>query len=160
MNTLEELQKKYDDQAKYEEWIAWQKSEEDKKTAAMTQRNAGKIAIVGFKKADLTKAITTDEIAEIVGILESANRIIVEDSKKGKPKRILFTVEGATDTDLMKLTDDFVIVELACFKRTILLVSNFNILDKINKSSYLAKFNILFVFLYSKFFGSFSQINK
>ncbi len=36
----EELQKKYDDQAKYEEWIAWQKSEEDKKAAAMTQRNA------------------------------------------------------------------------------------------------------------------------
>lgn len=28
-----ELQKKYDDQAKYEEWLAWQKAEEEKKAA-------------------------------------------------------------------------------------------------------------------------------
>lgn len=33
-----ELQKKYDDQAKYEEWIAWQKSEEEKKAAAELQK--------------------------------------------------------------------------------------------------------------------------
>ena len=27
------LQKKYDDQAKYEEWIAWQKQEKEKRAA-------------------------------------------------------------------------------------------------------------------------------
>lgn len=36
-----ELQKKYDDQAKYEEWIAWQKSEEEKKEAEKNKKRAG-----------------------------------------------------------------------------------------------------------------------
>lgn len=73
---------------------------------AMTQRDIGKIAIVGFKKADTSAAITAAEIASIVGILSSCNQIIVEDSRKGSPKRLMFTVEDATDEDMMKITDD------------------------------------------------------
>lgn len=73
---------------------------------AMTKRDIGKLVIVGFKKADATKAITDKELQEIVGILASANGIIIEDSKKGKPKRLMFTVDGATDEDMMKITND------------------------------------------------------
>ncbi len=36
-----ELQKKYDDQAKYEEWIAWKKSEEEKANAEKNKKRAG-----------------------------------------------------------------------------------------------------------------------
>lgn len=73
---------------------------------AMTKRDIGKLVIVGFKKADASKAITNNELKEIVGILASANGIIIEDSKKGKPKRLMFTVDGATDEDMMKITND------------------------------------------------------
>lgn len=73
---------------------------------AMTKRDIGKLVIVGFKKADATKPITDKELQEIVGILASANGIIIEDSKKGKPKRLMFTVDGATDEDMMKITND------------------------------------------------------
>lgn len=73
---------------------------------AMTQRDIGKIAIVGFKKANATTAISASEIANIVGILSAGNQIIVEDSKKGSPKRLMFTVTDATDEDMMKITDD------------------------------------------------------
>lgn len=73
---------------------------------AMTQKDIGKIGLVGFKKADTTAAITANEIATIVGILSSCNQIIIEDSKKGSPKRLMFTVEDATDADMMKITDD------------------------------------------------------
>ena len=73
---------------------------------AMTQRDIGKIALVGFKKADTTAAITAAELATIVGIVSSCNSIIIEDSKKGSPKRLMFTVEDATDADMMKITDD------------------------------------------------------
>ena len=73
---------------------------------AMTQRDIGKIAIVGFKKANATTAISASEIANIVGILSAGNQIIVEDSKKGSPKRLMFTVADATDEDMMKITDD------------------------------------------------------
>lgn len=73
---------------------------------AMTQQDIGKIALVGFKKADATAAITAAEISTIVGIVSSANSIIVENTKKGNPKRLMFTVEDATDADIMKLTDD------------------------------------------------------
>ena len=73
---------------------------------AMTQRDVGKIAIVGFKKASSSGNITASEVSQIVGILSSANTLIVEDSKKGSPKRLMFTVEGATDTDMMEITDN------------------------------------------------------
>ncbi|MCR5026999.1 MAG: hypothetical protein K6A34_06130 [Methanobrevibacter sp.] len=73
---------------------------------AMTQKDIGKVALVGFKKADKTAAITAAEISTIVGIISSGNTIIVENSKKGSPKRLMFTVEDATDADMMKLTDD------------------------------------------------------
>ena len=73
---------------------------------AMSIKDVGKVAIVGFKKADTSAAISAAEISSIVGILSAANGIIIEDSKKGSPKRLMFTVEGATDEDMMKLTDD------------------------------------------------------
>ena len=73
---------------------------------AMTQRDIGKIAIVGFKKTNATTAISASEIASIVGILSAGNQILVEDSKKGSPKRLMFTVADATDEDMMKITDD------------------------------------------------------
>lgn len=73
---------------------------------AMTRKEVGKIAIVGFKKANKNADITASEISTITAILSSANEIIVENSKKGSPKRLMFTVEDATDEDMMKLTDD------------------------------------------------------
>lgn len=73
---------------------------------AMSKRDIGKIALVGFKKANSQEDITAAEIAQIVGIVSSCERIIIEDSKKGSPKRCMFTVEGATDADMMKITDD------------------------------------------------------
>lgn len=73
---------------------------------AMTQQDVGEINIVGFKKEDKTKSITDDEIATIVGIMSSLNEIMVNDSKKGRPKNALFTVEYSTDEDMMKITDD------------------------------------------------------
>lgn len=73
---------------------------------AMTKREIGKIVPIGFKKANLSQPITNDEISEIVGILAAANAIIIEDSKKGSPKRLMFTIEGATDEDMIKITND------------------------------------------------------
>ena len=73
---------------------------------AMTKREIGKIVPIGFKKEDLTKPITATELQTIVGILAAAEAIIIEDSKKGSPKRLMFTIEGATDEDMMKITND------------------------------------------------------
>lgn len=73
---------------------------------AMTQQDVGEICMVGFKKADATAALSASEQATIVGIMSSLNEIMVNDSKKGRPKNALFTVEDATDEEMMKITDD------------------------------------------------------
>lgn len=73
---------------------------------AMTQQDVGQIQIVGFKKADKTAAITASEVSTVVGLMSSLNDIMVNDSRKGRPKNALFTIEYATDADMMKITDD------------------------------------------------------
>lgn len=55
-------------------------------------------AYVGFKK--------TDEISDVISIMNSAVEIIKEDSTHGNPRNAYFTVADATDEDLIKYTDD------------------------------------------------------
>ena len=71
---------------------------------AKTKRDAKVEIIVGFKKADTTDAITAAEIATIVGILSSANNKIETSATKGLLRQLYFTVEDATDEDIMKIT--------------------------------------------------------
>lgn len=71
---------------------------------AKTKRDAKVEIIVGFSKADTTEDITAAEIATIVGILSSANNKIETSASKGLLRQLYFTVEDATDADMMKIT--------------------------------------------------------
>ena len=75
---------------------------------AKTKKDAKAEIIVGFQKADKTnaedKSLSNEEIATIVGILESANNKIETSASKGILRQLYFTVQDATDEDLMKIT--------------------------------------------------------
>lgn len=65
---------------------------------AKTVREAQVEVYVGFEKADTAQVI--------VPIMESAYESCKEDSTKGNPRNIYFTVTGTTDEELMAFTDD------------------------------------------------------
>lgn len=75
---------------------------------AKTKKDAKVEILVGFQKADKTtaedKSLSNEEIATIVGILESANNKIEASASKGLLRQLYFTVQDATDEDLMKIT--------------------------------------------------------
>ena len=60
--------------------------------------------IVGFKKANAAEDITSQEIATIVGVLTSANTSLKNAAKRGNQRQLYFTVEDATDEDMIELT--------------------------------------------------------
>ena len=75
---------------------------------AKTKKDAKVEILVGFQKADKTtaedKSLSNEEIATIVGILESANNKLETSASKGLLRQAYFTVQDATDEDLMKIT--------------------------------------------------------
>lgn len=71
---------------------------------AKTKIDAKVEIIVGFKKANAAENITSEEIATIVGILSSADTSIKNAAERGNIRQLYFTVEGATDVDMMELT--------------------------------------------------------
>lgn len=71
---------------------------------AKTKNDAKVEIIIGFKKADVSEDITAAELATIVGILTSANTSANNAAKKGNLRQIYFTVEDATDEDMIELT--------------------------------------------------------
>lgn len=71
---------------------------------AKTKNNAKVEIIVGFKKADASEAITAAEISTIVGILTSADVSAKNAAKQGNLRQVYFTVDDATDADMVELT--------------------------------------------------------
>lgn len=71
---------------------------------AKTKEDAKVEIIVGFKKANKSEDITSTEIANIVGILTSADTSLRTAAKKGNIRQVYFTVEDATDADMVELT--------------------------------------------------------
>lgn len=71
---------------------------------AKTKIDAKVEIIVGFKKTNTAEKITSEEIATIVGILTSANTSLKNAAKRGNQRQLYFTVEDATDEDMMELT--------------------------------------------------------
>lgn len=71
---------------------------------AKTKIDAKVEIIVGFKKADVSEAITAAEITTIVGILTAADTSLENAAKKGNIRQLYFTVEDATDEDMIELT--------------------------------------------------------
>lgn len=74
------------------------KSWTDAMDEAKKQREIQVEVYVGFKK--------TDTATNIVSIMNSAVESIKEDSEYGNPRIAYFTVEGATDEDLISYLDD------------------------------------------------------
>ena len=74
------------------------------KNLAKTKNNAKVEIIVGFKKADASEAITAAEISTIVGILTSADVSAKNAAKQGNLRQVYFTVDDATDADMVELT--------------------------------------------------------
>lgn len=71
---------------------------------AKTKIDAKVEIIVGFKKTNAAENITSEEIASIIGILSSADTSIKNAYRRGNIRQLYFTVEGATDEDMMELT--------------------------------------------------------
>lgn len=71
---------------------------------AKTKIDAKVEIIVGFKKANVTEDITSEEIATIVGILTSADSSLKNAAKRGNQRQLYFTVEDAADEDMIELT--------------------------------------------------------
>ena len=71
---------------------------------AKTKIDAKVEIIVGFKKANATEDITSEEIATIVGILTSADSSLKNAATRGNQRQLYFTVEDATDEDMIELT--------------------------------------------------------
>lgn len=71
---------------------------------AKTKTDSKVEIIIGFKKANLSEDITSAEISSIVGILTSADTSAKNAAKKGNIRQVYFTVEGATDGDMIELT--------------------------------------------------------
>ncbi len=71
---------------------------------AKTKIDAKVEIIVGFKKANATEDITSEEIATIVGILTSADSNLKNAATRGNQRQLYFTVEDATDEDMIELT--------------------------------------------------------
>ena len=71
---------------------------------AKTKIDAKVEIIVGFKKANATEDITSEEIATIVGILTSADSSLKNAATRGNQRQLYFTVEDAADEDMIELT--------------------------------------------------------
>lgn len=71
---------------------------------AKTKTDAKVEIIVGFKKADASEALTSAEITTIVGILTAANTSLKNAAQRGNLRQLYFTVEDATDEDMIELT--------------------------------------------------------
>ena len=71
---------------------------------AKTKIDAKVEIIVGFKKANATEDITSEEIATIVGILTSADSSLKNAATRGNQRQLYFTVEDASDEDMIELT--------------------------------------------------------
>lgn len=72
----------------------------DAMNLAKTKRDVTAEIFVGFKKEESLPS------KDVVALMNAANTCIIEDSKHGNPRIAYFSVEGATDEDLISLTDD------------------------------------------------------
>ena len=86
----DEQQKKYDDQAKYEEWIAWQKAEEEKKELQKKYDDQAKYEEwIAWQKAEEEKSAKAAEQQRIkentISIGDSPSKV---ERLKGSPKNV------------------------------------------------------------------------